>query len=229
MVDGGSLENCWAATSRGFESLRLRFFPLIAMKKTLILLTALLIAGVSASAQISLGFGPATRIYYAKSDVNSGNVIKDVSYTIGVQVNFEDSHRVSDAFGYSAGIDFGTYKKSNFYASSTGLSEMYVDIPVCAKLYMPFSDDFQLFFFGGIVPSACISSNIISGSGKSSRFGKNSTYSRFDALLGGGIGCEISERIKLALGYDYGLTNRSSDKITDLHVAAAKFTFSYMF
>ena len=24
MVDGGSLENCWAATSRGFESLRLR-------------------------------------------------------------------------------------------------------------------------------------------------------------------------------------------------------------
>ena len=25
MVDGGSLENCWAATSRGFESLRLRF------------------------------------------------------------------------------------------------------------------------------------------------------------------------------------------------------------
>ncbi len=25
MVDGGSLENCWAATSRGFESLTLRF------------------------------------------------------------------------------------------------------------------------------------------------------------------------------------------------------------
>ena len=24
VVDGGSLENCWAATSRGFESLRLR-------------------------------------------------------------------------------------------------------------------------------------------------------------------------------------------------------------
>ena len=200
------------------------------MKKTLILLAALLIAGVSASAQVSLGFGPATRIYYSKTDsrINDKDV-KDVQYTVGVQVSFEDSRRVSDAFGYSAGLDFGTYKKSDYFASEMGLSEMYVDIPVRAKFYVPFSDDFQMIFFGGVAPSLCVGSHTITSSGKTSRFGENSNYSRFDVLAGGGIGFEIVERIKIALSYDYGLFDRVNDDITDLHVAAAKLTFSYMF
>ena len=198
------------------------------MKKTLILLAALLMAGVSASAQISLGFGPATRIYYSKTDTKI-NDVKDVQYTVGVQVSFEDSRRVSDAFGYSAGLDFGTYKKSDYFASEIGLSEMYVDIPVRAKFYVPFSDDFQMIFFGGVAPSLCVGSHTITSSGKTSRFGENSNYSRFDVLAGGGIGFEIVERIKIALSYDHGLFDRVNDDITDLHVAAAKLTFSYMF
>ena len=220
MVDGGSLENCWAATSRGFESLRLRIFPMI-MKKTLILLVTILIAGATASAQVSFGFGPATRIYYSK----------DVNYTVGVQVSFEDSQRVSDYFGYCAGVDFGTYKKSDYFLQETGLTEMYLDIPVRAKFYIPFSDDFQLFFFAGPSPSVCIGSHVVSGSdkNKTSRFGENSNYSRFDVLAGGGIGCEIAERLKIALGYDHGLLNRDKGNITDLHVAAAKLSVSYMF
>ena len=198
------------------------------MKKTLILLAALLMAGVSASAQVSLGFGPTTRIYYSKPDSKS-NDVKDVQYTVGVQVSFEDSRRVSDAFGYSAGLDFGTYKKSDYFASEIGLSEMYVDIPVRAKFYVPFSDDFQMIFFGGVAPSLCVGSHTLTSSGKTSRFGENSSYSRFDVLAGGGLGFEIVERIKIALSYDYGLMNRYHDDRTDMHVAAAKLTFSYMF
>jgi hypothetical protein len=189
------------------------------MKKTLILLATLLIAGATASAQVSFGFGPATRIYYSK----------DVNYTVGVQVSFEDSQRVSDYFGYSAGVDFGTYKKSDYFLKETGLTEMYLDIPVRAKFYIPFSDDFQLFFFAGPSPSVCIGSHVVSGKDKASRFGENSNYSRFDVLAGGGIGCEIAERLKIALGYDHGLLNRDKGNITDLHVAAAKLSVSYMF
>lgn len=201
------------------------------MKKTLILLAALLMAGVSASAQISIGFGPATRIYYSKTDsrINAVKDVKDVQYTVGVQVSFEDSRRVSDAFGYSAGIDFGTYKKSDYFASERGLSEMYLDIPVRAKFYVPFSDDFQMIFFGGVVPSLCVGSHVLTGSEKTSRFGERSNYTRYDVLAGGGLGFEIVERIKIALSYDHGLFDRINDDITDLHVAAAKLTISYMF
>lgn len=203
------------------------------MKKTLILLAALLMAGATASAQVSFGFGPATRIYYSKTDsrINDGKDVKDVDYTVGVQVSFEDSRRVSDYFGYSAGVDFGTYKKSDYFAQEIGLTEMYLDIPVRAKFYIPFSDDFQLFFFAGPSPSVCIGSHIVSGAdkNKTSRFGDNSNYSRFDVLAGGGIGCEIVERLKITLGYDHGLLNRDKGNITDLHVAAAKLSVSYMF
>lgn len=198
------------------------------MKKTLILLAALLMAGVSASAQISIGFGPATRIYYSQVDTKI-NTTDDVQYTVGVQVSFEDSRRVSDAFGYSAGIDFGTYKKSDYFASERGLSEMYLDIPVRAKFYVPFSDDFQMIFFGGVVPSLCVGSHVLTGSEKTSRFGERSNYTRYDVLAGGGLGFEIVERIKIALSYDHGLFDRINDDITDLHVAAAKLTISYMF
>ena len=202
------------------------------MKKSLIVtlaVAAMMLAGAHASAQVSLGFGPASRLYFTKG--------QDVTMTYGVQLSFEDSRRVSDVFGYSAGIDFGTYKNKEFFQpapgasdnAQVGLSEMYVDMPVRAKLYIPLGYDCDFFFFAGVVPSLCIGSHRLSGSEKYNRFGKDSTYSRYDVLAGGGIGMEISERIKLALGYDHGLLNRYTGENADLHVAAMKLTVSYMF
>ena len=121
------------------------------MEKTFLLIfaaAALMLAGANASAQVSFGAGPTTRLYFEKG--------QNVNYTYGVQVNFEDSKRLTDVFGYSAGIDFGTYAKKDFFSETTDLSEMYVDIPVRAKFYIPFSDDVQLYFFGGVVPSMCV-------------------------------------------------------------------------
>lgn len=201
------------------------------MKKSLIITlaaAAMMLVGVQASAQVSFGFGPATRLYFTKG--------QDARLTYGVQVNFEDSRRLSDVFGYSAGIDFGTYKNKEFFLpaegtpdTGKGLSEMYVDIPVRAKFYIPFSYDCQFFIFAGVSPSVCIGSHLISGSDKTNRFGEHSTYSRYDVLAGGGIGLEIVEHLKLALGYDHGLLNRYTGDTADMHVAAAKFTVSYMF
>ena len=202
------------------------------MKRILILLcaaVAMTLAGANASAQISIGAGPATRLYFPKGE--------DAPYTYGVQLSFEDSQRVSDWFGYSAGIDFGTYGNKAFFqpgagaadAAAIGLSEMYVDIPVRAKFYVPFSDAFQLFLFGGVSPSVCISSNIREASGKVSRFRKDSDYSRYDLLAGGGIGAEVAECIKFALGYDHGVLDRDRSGTAKQHVAAVKFTVSYLF
>ena len=192
------------------------------MKKTLLLLfaAALMLAGVNASAQVSIGAGPATRLYFEKGQT--------VNYTYGVQLRFEDSKRLTDVFGYSAGVDFGTYGKKDFYFENTGLSEMYVDLPVRAKFYIPFSGSTEMFFFGGVVPSMCVSSNIKTEGAKVSRFREGSDYFRYDVLAGGGVGIELNEQYRFTLGYDHGLLDRYKDAGV-LHAAAVKFTISFLF
>lgn len=193
------------------------------MKKTLLLIfaaAALMLTGANVSAQVSVGAGPATRLYFEKGQT--------VDYTYGVQLNFEDSKRLTDVFGYSAGIDFGTYGKKNFFSETSGLNEIYVDIPVRAKFYIPFSEDFELYFFGGVVPSICASSLIKTESTRVNRFEGASYYSRYDVLAGGGIGLELNESFRFALGYDHGLLDRYKDDRV-LHAAAVKFTFSFLF
>ena len=193
------------------------------MKKTLLLIfaaAALMLTGANVSAQVSVGAGPATRLYFEKGQT--------VDYTYGVQLNFEDSKRLTDVFGYSAGIDFGTYGKKDYFPEGAGLNEMYVDLPVRAKFYIPFSEDFELYFFGGVVPSICASALIKTESTRVNRFEGASYYSRYDVLAGGGIGLELNESFRFALGYDHGLLDRYKDDRV-LHAAAVKFTFSFLF
>jgi hypothetical protein len=193
------------------------------MKKTFLLLfaaAALMLTGANVSAQVSVGAGPATRLYFEKGQT--------VDYTYGVQLNFEDSKRLTDVFGYSAGIDFGTYGKKNFFSETSGLNEIYVDIPVRAKFYIPFSEDFELYFFGGVVPSICASALIKTESTRVNRFEGASYYSRYDVLAGGGVGLELNESFRFALGYDHGILDRYKDDRV-LHAAAVKFTFSFLF
>ena len=192
------------------------------MKKPLFLLiaAALMAVGVNASAQVSIGAGPATRLYFEKG--------QNVDYTYGVQLSFEDSKRFTDVLGYSAGVDFGTYGRKNFYSEVSGLSEIYVDIPVRMQFYIPFSEDFQLYFFGGVVPSLCVSSIIKSESDKVNRFETGYNYSRYDVLAGGGLGMELNETFRFSVGYDHGLLDRYKDEKV-LHVAAVKLTFSVAF
>ncbi len=193
------------------------------MKKTLLLIfaaAALMLTGANVSAQVSVGAGPATRLYFEKGQT--------VDYTYGVQLNFEDSKRLTDVFGYSAGIDFGTYGKKNFFSETTGLNEIYVDIPVRAKFYIPFSEDFELYFFGGVVPSICASSLSKEGSSNKANLFEGTPYSRYDVLAGGGVGLELNESFRFALGYDHGILDRYKDDRV-LHAAAVKFTFSFLF
>lgn len=193
------------------------------MKKSLFLTlfaAGMMLAGANASAQVSVGAGPATRLYFEKGST--------VDYTYGVQLNFEDAKRLTDVFGYSAGIDFGTYGNKKFYSETAGLNEIYVDIPVRMKFYIPFSEDFEMFFFGGVAPSICASSRIKTESTNVNRFEGASSYFRYDVLAGGGVGVELNESFRFALGYDQGLLDRYKDDRV-LRVAAVKFTFSFLF
>ena len=193
------------------------------MKKFLFLTlfaAGMMLAGANASAQVSVGAGPATRLYFEKGST--------ADYTYGVQLNFEDAKRLTDVFGYSAGVDFGTYGNKKFYSETAGLNEIYVDIPVRMKFYIPFSEDFEMFFFGGVAPSVCASSRIKTESNTVNRFEGASSYFRYDVLAGGGVGVELNESFRFALGYDQGLLDRYKDDRV-LRVAAVKFGFSFLF
>ena len=194
----------------------------ITMKKSLFLFfaAALLFVGTNASAQVSFGAGPATRLYFEKG--------QNVNYTYGVQMSFEDSKRATDVFGYSAGVDFGTYGRKDFYSEESGLSEMYVDIPVRMKFFLPFSGDFQMFFYGGVVPSICISSMKKTANERFSRFDGLTDYTRYDVLAGGGVGIELNESFRFSLGYDHGIMDRYKNEEV-LRVAAVKFTVAFLF
>jgi len=198
------------------------------MKKTLIILLAVAAAafsGINASAQASFGLGTGTRLFFEPGE--------DARPIYGVQLNFEESRRVSDYFGYSAGIDFGAYTKKDYFHTAEslnmtlGLRELYLDIPVRAKFYIPFGN-VEMYIFGGPVPSVCLSSVAYSSeSTKTSRFREGSDYTRFDVLAGGGIGFEFGEKLRVTAGYDHGLLNRFKD--SSVKSGVAKLTASYMF
>lgn len=203
------------------------------MKKALIVslaAAALLLAGSQASAQVSFGFGPAARMFFEK-----GHEKSQTSTVFGLQAGFEEGQRVSDYFGYSAGVELSTFKKDAFFgvgsdaSTAAGLREFYVDIPVRLKVYVPLNFDLQVFVFGGAVPSVCISSQMLLESEKVNRLAKDSDYSRLDVLVGGGVGIEAFEHLKVTLGYDHGLLDRDKRDGHELKCGLAKFSVAYLF
>lgn len=196
------------------------------MKKSVMIsiaAAALMLIGANASAQIGIGIGAGTRIFKAKG-------IEGARYMPGVMVSFEDSQRVSDYFGYSAGIDFGTYKERGAADKTSGyMTEMYIDIPVRAKFYLPVSDNFELFLFGGPVPSVCLSAHRVTSAGKVNWFEASTNYTRYDVLVGGGIGADIAGHLRVTVGYDYGLLDRDGTDVVNLKMSIAKVGVTYLF
>ena len=84
----------------------------------------------------------------------------------------------------------------------------------------------RLFFFGGPTVSAGISSKTtlkagISGIGQANTVIDNyskdvNNYGRFDVMLGGGMGFDFANRLRLTVGYDFGMLNRYTASATSV-------------
>lgn len=240
------------------------------MKESLLIILAaavMLLTGARASAQVplrdtyqafdwnrdvvSFGFGPAARIHSITG--------KGTFATYGFQVSMDERIRYSEFFGFSAGIDYGTYR---MYAlpfsplpSSTGTPaytvdpetgypssgapsldddrvEMYLEVPLRALLFIPFSRNIEMYVFGGFVPSLCLDSRSLVNGSYESDFGddeRRKDNSRVDVLGGGGLGVEIGERVCISMGYDVGLMNRNRGGIKVWQASTAKLTLSILF
>ena len=108
------------------------------MKKTilaLMALSAMMLFGTKMSAQTSIGFYNGARAYVNSLDGASEN--KSGGAYIG-GISFEQNLR-GRVLGLSVGADLGLAAKNDFLdVKDSTLLESYLDIPVRAKLFIPF-------------------------------------------------------------------------------------------
>lgn len=199
------------------------------MKKiiTLLAITAFFFAGASeASAQISVGAGSGSRAYLF-TDADGLTVIGSAPT---VSVDFEANFRLTKHFGLSVGADLAGVVGYHFMKDNTkNLGEIYFNVPVRAKLYIPIGSNVALYVFAGPVASLDCLSVDAHAAGSTDNFKTRPTLTRFDVMLGGGLGVEVIKHIRATVGYDYGLLDRDTNPNVSIHTGVLKVAAYYMF
>ena len=179
----------------------------------------MMLMGTNAFAQMSVGAG------YANS---KSNYAKDKDAANGFYVGFDYNVPIGNVFGLSAGVNYEwlTAKAYKLGPFSGALREQYLNAPVRLNAGVNLGDAVRLKIYGGPVFSYGLSSYVdnsvsiggFNGDKPSSDLYKDNGWNRFDVLVGGGLALELSQRIRLSAGYDWGMFNRlpedSNDKIT---------------
>ena len=203
------------------------------MKKifaTIAAASLMLVCG-TAFAQIGVGAG-----YVNSTIATNGNAKAFDGAYAGIQL----SKNFGNTIGVLTGAEFSYLVNSSsssisIASASEKTTEMYVDIPVNLSLGINFSRDLRWFIFGGPTASIGISSK---SEGSASLFGltagtsgdnyESGNYSRFDVLLGGGIGIDFSA-IRFTAGYQYGMLNRTPEATYPTHRSLIHVGLAFLF
>lgn len=191
------------------------------MKKIVTLLSAalMLLAGTSAFAQMSIGAGYVNSVDYsklgkdqsAKSTGGSG-FYAGVSYTAPLAAGFSFTPGVYYEFlTANEAVSF-----DRLIVFSGRETEHYINIPLTFSYGMDLSRDFRFFVYAGPTASVGLASTVKGSTdvggfkleGDSVSNYDDEDYGRFDIMLGGGIGLEFRDDLRLTVGYDFGMLNR---------------------
>ncbi len=192
------------------------------MKKILssILVASLMLVGTSAFAQMSIGAGYVN----SKSTFStSSGTSKYSAPSNGFYAGLEYNVPVGDIFGLSAGVNF-EYLMSKTYTLGSLLSgdfkEQYINVPVHLNFGADLADAIRVLVFAGPTFSYGLAAKVEGGAAGftlGSDLYKDRGWNRFDVLVGGGVGLELMDKIRLSVGYDLGMFNRlpkdSNDKV----------------
>lgn len=198
------------------------------MKKffTTLLAASMMLAGTSAYAQISVGFG------YLGSPEKLSATKMDLSksfYMNGLYAGFDNTIQFDQNMGMSVGLYY-VYSAASAsqmfdylelikdFAKGT-LHEHYINVPVNLVFGADVQEGLRAFFFVGPTVSCGLSSKVKANILDVLKFNasdnyKHNYFERFDLLFGGGIGMDINNSIRIKAGYDYGLFNRIGDGLT---------------
>ena len=184
-----------------------------------LLAASMMLAGVNAFAQISVGAGyvnstSTSKAGDKKTSGDSNGFYLGASYNIGI----------SGGLGLAPGLYYemlGASDKGSLWAGST--TEHYVNVPVMVNYGLELMPDCTLFFYAGPTLSCGVASNTklkvggdkVSASTSVNNY-DNDSYGRFDVMLGGGVGFNIN-RFQVKVGYNAGLLDRNSTDAIKMH------------
>lgn len=171
------------------------------MKKIIITLAAMAIA-VSSYAQASIGAG------YLSQTMSNSNAKALNGFYVGADYNIN----ITGGLGIAPGLyyNFATWSDGGKNANAS-VKEHYISIPVMFNYSFNVAPGFNLFAFAGPTARfglASTSTGQVLGWSSTGDNYKNDYYQRAAVLIGGGVGADIHDKIRLTVGYDYGLTNR---------------------
>jgi hypothetical protein len=175
--------------------------------------------------QFSLGAGMATHVYL----FHEGSSVQAVGAP-GLSLDFEVVFPFSQTVGLTTGASFTGVAGYHFGGNKAlNLGEIYFDVPVRAKFFIPLSRNVQMSFFTGPV----LSTNLVSIDAHSSHVNDNyDTFPhlrRFDILFGAGLGFDIIDHIRVTAGVDYGLIDRNGLSGDWCHRGQLKLSAQYIF
>lgn len=173
---------------------------------TAIVTVSMLLLGITASAQASLGAG------YAVSTDHGTNDCKLPGFYVGTSYNFTYSGRV----GIAPGVYYHQFKGKDlpsfgFDESISEAVEKYISIPVLFNIGLKFSPNFFFRVYTGPV----FSYGLLSRSGDplyDDLYGEAYGYDKLNLAIGVGAALEICRLIRLEVGYDNGLKGSFRDR-----------------
>ena len=185
------------------------------MKKILcsVLAGALMLLGTSAYAQFSVGAGYVNGKYTYTSSSSS----KTSDAANGFYVGADYTLPVGEVFGISAGLNFEMLmsKNYNLWGITGNLKEQYLNLPVRLNFGFDMGGS-RVFAFAGPTLSYALASKAQVGmggfSGVVDLYEKDILDNRFDVMVGGGLGIDLMERLRVSVGYDFGMFNKLDEE-----------------
>jgi hypothetical protein len=192
------------------------------MKKAMLMAAALLVAVTSfAQVQIGAGYVNSTDRTKLSNDAEVSTAAANGVYAgIGVTLPLAGDLAVTPGVYYTFLTSHNGRSVANGILSASGdLQEHYVNVPVYFNYGSELAPNFRLFFFGGptfsagIISKTVLSASILGFSANTAidNYRDVSGYGRFDVMLGGGMGVDLGKRLRLTVGYDFGMMNRYTE------------------
>lgn len=181
-----------------------------------------MLAGANAFAQVGVG--------YVNSSLSSkiGNVSETTS-TNGLYLGGHFNIPIAGGLGIAPGLYWEYLSGENGSTVVTKTNEHYLSVPVMFNYSYPVSNAFSVFAYAGPGINFGLSSKAsatLLGNTTTTDLYKDSDYSRWDITIGGGIGVDILNMIRVEAGYNYGMLDRNTaDNMTahrsEFHVGVA--------
>lgn len=192
------------------------------MKKAMLMAAALLVAVTSfAQVQIGAGYVNSTDRTKLSNDAEVSTAAANGVYAgIGVTLPLAGDLAVTPGVYYTFLTSHNGRSVANGILSASGdLQEHYVNVPVYFNYGSELAPNFRLFFFGGptfsagLISKTVLSASILGFSANTAidNYRDVSGYGRFDVMLGGGMGVDLGKRLRLTVGYDFGMMNRYTE------------------